>query len=117
MIFATIRGKGGEHMSLEAIKKVAESEQNSAQRKAEAAQQAKKLVADASREGEALLASARQKAEAQVKIFMTEAEEKAAKHTAEVMKDTQRACEELKQAASARLDEAAALIVRRVVND
>ena len=52
-----------------------------------------------------------------MKIFMTEAEEKAAKHTAEVMKDTQRACEELKQAASARLDEAAALIVRRVVND
>ena len=104
-------------MSLEAIKKVTETEQISLQRKAEAAQQAKKTVAEAERAGQELLERSRQEAEAKVKEFMADAEQRAAAHADEVMKETELACKQLRQEAEGRLDEAAALIVRRVVND
>lgn len=104
-------------MSLEAIKKVTETEQISLQRKAEAAQQAKKTVAEAERAGQELLERSRQEAEAKVKEFMADAEKRAAAHADEVMKETELACKQLRQEAEGRLDKAAALIVRRVVND
>lgn len=104
-------------MSLEAIKRVTETEQNSLQRKAEAAQQAKRTVAEAERAGQERLEKARQEAEAKAKALMTEAEQKAAEHAKSVMKETELACKALSREAGARLDKAAALIVRRVVND
>ncbi len=103
-------------MSLEAMKRVTETEQQGQQRRAEAAAAAKRTVSEADRAGAAALEEARSRAEAQVQGFMREAEEKASKHTAQVTAETQKACDALRRAAEGRMDQAAALIVRRVVN-
>ena len=109
--------KGGdlERMALEEIKKVTETEQAAQSRKAEAAAEAKRLVAQARRDGETALAQARQEAEAQAAAMMAQAEEEAAAHTAQVLEDKRAQCREMEAAAEKRLDEAADLIVRRVV--
>ncbi len=108
--------KGGEEMALEGIKQVTETEALVRQRKAEALAQAKKTVADARRAGEEALASARAQAESQAKLFLQEAEKKASVHTEQVVEETKRSCEALRQSAEGRMKDAAALIVRRVVN-
>ena len=59
---------------------------------------------------------ARAEAEIQAKSFMAQAEERAAGHTAEVAAQTKKDCAALQKAAEGKLEEAAALIVRRVVN-
>ena len=93
-----------------------EAETLAQQRKNEALAQAKKTVADARRAGEEPLSSARIQAEAQVKGFLQEAEERASKHTEQVLAETRQACDALRQEAEGRLADAAALIVRRGVN-
>ena len=110
-------GKGGECMSLEAIKQVTEAEPANKQRKAEAQAEAKRTVAEAERAGKARLAEARAQAEAQVREFMRSAEETAAKHAAEVNAQTQKACDALRSKAEGRLADAAESIVRRVVKN
>jgi V/A-type H+-transporting ATPase subunit G/H len=115
--FADLEWKGGDKMSLEAIKKVTETEQDSMRRKSEAAQQAKKTVTEAERAGQELLERSRQEAEAKVKEMMADAERRAAEHAETVAKETESACKRLRKDAEGRLDKAAALIVRRVVND
>ena len=62
--------KGGESMSLEAMKQVTEAEQANRTRKAEAQAEAKRLVAEAERVGKAHLAQVRAQAEAQVREWM-----------------------------------------------
>ena len=57
-------------MSLEAIKKVTEAEQDTQARKAEAIATAKKLVTDAEKAGREEVESARREAEERVKGFM-----------------------------------------------
>ena len=103
-------------MALEAIKKVAETEQLSSQRKVEAVQNAKKLVADAEKAGLELIAGVRREAEAKAKEFMAEAEQKAAVGAKGVAADMEKTCSALRQKAEGHLEDAAALIVRRVVN-
>ena len=103
-------------MSLEAIKKVTETEQDTQTRKAEAAATAKKLVADADKAGRELVESARREAEERVKGFMKDAEQRAAEHNEAVLAQAAASCDALRRAAEARLEEDAALIVRRVVN-
>ena len=95
-------------MSLEAIKKVAQTEAETKQRKAEAAVTAKKLVADAEQAGNESLRKARTEAEAKSRELLAKAEERAAQSTQE--------CAALGSAAESKLEEAAALIVRRVVS-
>lgn len=103
-------------MSLDAIKQVTETEQQTRERRTAALVQAKKTVADAERAGREHLEAARADAEAQVKGFMKAAEDKAAKHAQQVMEETQKSCRTLCQAAEGRMAEASALIVGRVVN-
>lgn len=103
-------------MALEAIKKVAEAEQVSSQHKVEAAQNAKKLIADAERAGLELLAGVRREGEVKAKEFMAEAEQKAAANAKGVAAEMEKTCNTLRQSAEGRLEAAAALIVRRVVN-
>ena len=98
-------------MSLEAVQKVTETEQKARARKAEA----KKLIADAERQGRERLSAAKAEADAQVKVMLTKAEESAAKHSEAVMEETRRSCDSLRQAAEGKLEDAAALIIRRVV--
>ena len=79
--------KGGESMSLEAMKQVTEAEEANRARRAEAQAEAKRLVAEAERAGKARLAEAR----------------------------AQKSCDALRAQAEARLADAAESIVRRVV--
>ena len=109
------RLKGGDNMSLEAVQMVTETEQRALQRKAEAVEAAKKLVSDAERAGKERVAAARTDAEAQARQMMTRAEEADAKHTETVMEETRRSCDDLRRAAEGKLEDAAALIIRRVV--
>ena len=74
-------------MSLEAIKKVAQTEAETKQRKAEAAVTAKKLVADAEQAGNESLRKARTEAEAKSRELLAKAEERAAVRTAECRRD------------------------------
>lgn len=103
-------------MSLEAVQKVAQAEQQSKERKAAAAEQAKRLVAEARQNGQAELQKARATAESRAKEQMALAEERAAKAAETVLADTRKSCASLCQAAESKLADAAALIVRRVVN-
>lgn len=103
-------------MSLDAIKQVTQKEQDSQDRKAEAAAAAKRSIADAQRDGKARLQEVRAQAERQVRELLVQAEEKAARHTDEVLEAKRTDCGVLRKKAEGRLDEAASLIVRRVVN-
>lgn len=103
-------------MSIEVIKKVTETEKIAQENKLDAIGNAKKTVSDAERAGRELLNETRGKAEAQIKVFMTEAEAKAAQNEQNVMNETAKACDALRLSAEKRLPEAAELIVRRVVN-
>lgn len=102
-------------MSLEAVQKVTETEQRARERKLEAIERAKKQVADAERTGMERLSTARAQADAQVKAMLTRAEESAAVRTAAVMEETRRSCDDLRRQAEGKLEDAAALIIRRVV--
>lgn len=103
-------------MSLEAVQKVAETEKQVQQRKADATAQAKKLLADAERAGQEKLKVAREAAQAQAKDMMLRAERSAAEHALTVEQETQADCNDLRKAAEGRLEDAAALIIRRVVD-
>lgn len=103
-------------MSLEAIQKVTASEQSGQARKADAAAAAKKLTADARRAGEALLETARREAEAENKALLQQAEQRAEQTGAGLLEQARAQAAAMCSAAEARLDAAADLIVRRVVN-
>ena len=103
-------------MSLEAIQTITESEKNAAQRIQAATDEAKKLLSEAERAGQAKVTQAKGEAEAKVKTMMEQAEQNAARHTAEVMDGMKKSCDALRQSAEGRLPTAAELIVRRVVN-
>lgn len=103
-------------MSLEAIKQVAQTEAETKQRKAEAVAAAKKLAADAEQAGRETLRSACAAADASAKELLVQAEERAAVRAAEIAAQSKQDRAALCSAAESRLDEAAALIVRRVVS-
>ncbi len=103
-------------MSLEAIKQVAETEQTFQRQREEALAAAKKLLTDAERDGKALLEQARAQAETESRSFLTDAEGKAAIQAAEVMKEAEQHCAEIRKTAEERLEQAVSLIVGRVVN-
>lgn len=103
-------------MSLEAIKLVAQTEAETKQRKAEAAAAAKKLVSDAEQAGQEALRAACAKAETDAKELLLRAEERAAARAAEIAAQSKQECADLRSTAEGKLEEAAALIVRRVVS-
>ena len=103
-------------MSLEAIQMVAQTEAETKQRKTEAVAAAKKLVADAEQAGKQALQTACAEAEAKTGNLMVQAEERAAARAAEIAAQSKQECAALCSAAENKLDEAAALIVRRVVS-
>ena len=103
-------------MSLEAIKKVAQTEADAKQRKAEALVAAKKMVSDAQLAGEQTLRSACAEADTKTKELMRQAEERAAGRAAEIAAQSKEECAILRSAAENKLEDAAALIVRRVVS-
>ena len=103
-------------LSLEAIKQVTQTEQDCAQRKLDAVQAAKRTVAEAEKAGQAALDARRGEAQAQIRALMADAEAKAGVEADAVRADTAKACAALKVSAEQKLEQAAELIVRRVVN-
>ena len=97
-------------MSLEAIEKVTQIEQQSQERKAAAEAEARQIVANAEREGLALLQQVRVDATKDGRKLLRKAEERAAEKAAEIGRAA------LQEAAGKHLDEAAEFIVGRVVN-
>ena len=108
--------KVGEKMSFQDIQKVTETEQNVRARKTEAQAEAKQIIASAQRSGAAMVEEARVRAEAEVKAIMAEAEELAAGQSKEALAANEAACQAMRVQAEKRLEQAADLIVRRVVN-
>ena len=102
-------------LSLEVIRQITEAEKSWEQRKAEAVQAAKRSAAEAEKAGQAMLEQARSDAEAKVKAALADAEAQAAEEAQAVQDETVRSCNALKAAAEQRLEQAAQLIVRRVV--
>lgn len=101
---------------MDAIKQVTQVEANAKQRKAEAVAAAKKLISDAEQAGKQALQSACARAEAEAKELMAQAEERSAVRAAEIATQSRQDCAALRSAAESKLDQAAALIVRRVVS-
>lgn len=115
-IVKIISVKEGESMSFQDIQKVTQIEQETRAQKAEAQAQARQIVADAHKAGRGAVEAARSQAEARVRELMAQAEELAARQSDETMQANDAACRAMRQQAETRLDEAAELIVRRVVN-
>ncbi len=103
-------------MSIEAIQQVNQAEASAQEKKLAAYAQAKQIVKDAERTGQLLLEQARQEADAYTREAMAKAEQAAAVQAQQVLSDNAGACKQLCSAAESRLDAAAALIVKRIVN-
>lgn len=103
-------------MSIEAIQQVSQAEASAQEKRQTAYAQAKQLVRDAERNGQALLEQARQRAESETRDAMAQAEQNAAARAKQVLSENAKACDLLCNAARSRLDAAAALIVKRIVN-
>lgn len=107
--------KGGENMALEAIQTVTQAEARAKADREAAAAQAKQRLTDAQREAKQTVEQVRQKAREEARQMMAQAEEKAAQATREALEQAGQDCEALKQSARGRLEQAAQLIVGRVV--
>ena len=102
-------------MSLEAIEKVTQIEQQSQERKAAAEAEARQIVANAEREGLALLQQVRADATEDGRKLLRKAEERAAEKAAEIGRAAESESAALREAAGRNLEEAAEFIVGRVV--
>ena len=103
-------------MAVEAIQKVTQTEQDAKRRKEEATAESKQKVLVAQRAAQRLLEDAHSEAEAEARQMMARAEDEAVRLTQEALEQAARECEAMKQAARLRLDQAAQLIVEKVVN-
>jgi V/A-type H+-transporting ATPase subunit G/H len=102
-------------MSLEVVKSISEAEEAGRQAKAAATANAKNAIADAEKTGQAAVADAAARAEAEVKKLLQAAEEKAADQALALKSSTLDRQAAIRAAAEARLDQAALLIVERIV--
>ena len=103
-------------MSLEAIQKVTEVEKQMQMLKSAADVEARQSVSDAERKGLLHLQDVRAEAAEQGKLYLKEAEKRAEAKAAEILSTVVAESDALRQKAEKYLDEAAELIVRRVVN-
>ena len=104
-------------MPLEAIKKVTESERLSKEKISLAESKAKSIISDAEKQGAELVEESIKRAEAECRKFMEEAEKQGAKISDDVVEETKNQQQQLKQLAESRMEEAANLIIGRIVND
>lgn len=108
--------KAGENMPLEAIKLITDAEKLSVEKKASAEIKAKTIIADAKKQGQKIIEESRKKADEQSRQYMLKAEENGHLKSKEIAVAIQKECESLKTSASTRLEEAASLIVERIVS-
>ena len=102
-------------MSLEAIQTVTQVEKESQEKLSAAEAEAKALVEKAGQDGEALLRRVRSEAAEAGKERMRQAEERAAKQAEKIAAQAKAESDALYQSAEKRLEQAADLIVGKVV--
>ena len=102
-------------MSIDALKAVTDSEEQARAQKAQAEATAKALVEQAKKTGEARLEEARREATAKVKDKLAQADHHGEETTRQVLAQYAKDCEDLKAKAQQRLDQAADLIMGKVV--
>lgn len=102
---------------MEAIQKVAKAEEQGREQKLAAEQRAKQLVSEAERGGHALLEKTRKAGAENGRELLKAAEERAKAAAEEIARRAQEESEALRSSAGKRLDEAAELIVGRVVGE
>ncbi len=103
-------------MSLEAVKQVTLAEEQGRTEKAQAAQEAKSLIAEAERIGRQAVQDAQTGGDALAKQMLAQAEENAADEIARIRAQAVADADKLRSRAEGRLEEAASLIVRKVVD-
>ena len=104
-------------MSFEAITSVTRAEAEAKAAVAAAEAQAKQLLSDAEAAGKAAVEAASAKAESELKELRRRTEEKSALESRELAETLQGRQAQLRAQAEPKLEEAAALIVERIVND
>lgn len=102
-------------MSLEVVKSISDAEENARQAKAAALASAKTAIAEAEKMGQNAVTEAILRAEEAVKNLLKAADEKAAEHALALKSDTSNRQAAIRAAAGSRLDQAALLIVERIV--
>ena len=102
-------------MSMDALKAVTDSEEQARVQKAQAEATAKALVEQARETGQARLEEARREATAKVKEKLAQADRHGEETKDQVLAQYAKDCEALKAKAHQRLDEAADLIIGKVV--
>jgi len=102
-------------MSFEVIERVTQIEREGQERRAAAEAEARNIVSEAKREGLACVQQVRDAAAEQGKKLLQAAEARAEGRTAEIRKEAETNADALRTTAAGRLEEAAELIVGRVV--
>ena len=110
-------GKAVKTMAMEAIERITQLEQETARLKEKAAADNRQRVQAAQREARRTVEQARQQAEARAREMMAQAEKQAAEITGRRLEQAERDCAQMKQQAQTRLEQAAAMIVEKVVSD
>lgn len=100
---------------MEAIQKVTQIEQETAQRREAAVAESKQKLLVAQRSAQRVLEDARVETDAEVRQMMAEAETEAARMAQEVLEQARLESEVMKLAARQRLEQAAELIIEKVV--
>ncbi|GEM_PF-610873 len=103
-------------MALEDIKKVALAEQEAEQKRTDAFRESKTLLADAEKAGHELVEKARAQADKKAKQMLAEAEANAVKLCEEIYLKAEKDCLALKEEASKKQPDAAAILIGRIVN-
>ena len=103
-------------MAVEAIEQVTKVEQEERRRREISAAENKQRIQTAQRDAQRLLEQARAQAEAENRRVLAQAEAEAAQEARQLMDQAGQACEKMKESARLRLDQAAQLIVEKVVN-
>ncbi len=103
-------------MSFQDIQRVTQTEEDTREKKVQAQAQARQIVAEAQKAGAAEVEAARRQAKAQVDQWLEEVETLGKEEAAQMLSANEQACQAMCRQARTRLDEAAELIVRRVVD-
>ena len=102
-------------MSFEAIKGISDAEVQGKARIAEAESKARQMLADAEAAGKAALEAAGSRADGELKVLREKAQKQTAEKTAAMAAEIEKEANQLRQAAELKLEDAAALVVERIV--
>lgn len=103
-------------MSFEAVNMITDAEALAKKKMADAETAAKQLIAKAEEDGKAAVKAALEKAAEEAAVLKAESGRRSDEKTGGILADAEKIRSELREQAEAKLDEAAELIVERIVN-